>query len=165
MLSAKACGNDPPCSAPKNSVPITATPSAPPTCWNVASLGEQHRREETRADGGEDDPGEQGGQSPAVLQVQGEHKEEGRWHQRVGERGQRADPERPAAEQGEIDQRRQVRSLTADLLGGERDEQHRPGRQRQPGPQRPAVLLALGQRQDDSGQPQGRQRGAGQVEL
>jgi hypothetical protein len=69
-------------------------------------LGKQHRREEARADGDEDDPGEERGESPAVLQVQREHEEEGRRHQRVGERGQRPDPERPVAEQDEIDQRR-----------------------------------------------------------
>jgi len=50
-------------------------------------------------------------------------------------------------------------------MDGERSQQQRRGGQGQPGPQRPAVLLALDQRQDDRGQAKRDQRGARQVKA
>jgi hypothetical protein len=48
----------------------------------------EHRGEEAHPDRGEHHAGEQRGQLAALLQVQREHEEERRWHQREGQRGQ-----------------------------------------------------------------------------
>jgi len=83
--------DDDPVAAQASSRQPAATTSAPSDriCRpsQVIKVAE-HRGEEAHPDRGEHHAGEQRGQLAALLQVQREHEEERRWHQREGQRGQ-----------------------------------------------------------------------------
>lgn len=125
--------------------------------------GEQHRGEVAGAHAGEHDAREQRRQVAPVLQVEREHEEEGRGNPAKGDRGQRAHREGAVAEDGQPDERGAARGRTGALVRHERRDEHGRAGQRQPRPQRPALLPALHQRQDDGGQRGAHQRGAGQI--
>ena len=128
-------------------------------------LARLHRgREVAEAERQEDQPGLQRRQPQAVLQEEREHQEERGHHHLVGEVGDHPRAERPLPEQGQVDQRGAVPGGEPALAQGEGAEQRDRGRQADEDPGRPALLLALHQRQHDRDESERDQRGADEID-
>ena len=124
-----------------------------------------HRRDEV-GDGEdrEHEPGLEGVEPAPELEVQREDEEERRLAGPEHELGQQPGAERAVAEQRRIEQRRAAAAAEPALVDGERAEQDGRGAECQPRPQRPAVLAALDERQDDRRQPGGDEHRPGDVD-